>query len=153
MLAECIERAAERNPRVAYETYNGDRLPFADHSFDAVITICVMHHVDPRQRPGFAAELRRVTRPGGMAVVFEHNPLNFLTRRVVSNCVFDKGVILLPHQETESLMRHANFDVQSSRFVLLIPPFTKLLRRVDGLFSRLPLGAQYFTCGTARAAA
>jgi ubiquinone/menaquinone biosynthesis C-methylase UbiE len=148
--AKCIERAAERNPRVAYQVYDGDRLPFADHSFDAVVTICVMHHVNPRQRPGFAAELRRVTRPAGMAVVFEHNPSNFLTRRVVSNCVFDEGVILLRHQETESLMRFAGFNVHPSRFILLIPPFTKLLRRVDGLFSRLPLGAQYFTCGIAR---
>jgi ubiquinone/menaquinone biosynthesis C-methylase UbiE len=148
--AKCIARAGERNPRVAYEVYDGDRLPFADHSFDAVVTICVMHHVDPRQRPGFVAELRRVTKPGGIAVVFEHNPSNFLTRRVVSNCVFDEGVILLPHRETESLMRCEGFNVHPSRFILLLPPFTKLLRRVDGLFSGLPLGAQYFTCGIAR---
>jgi ubiquinone/menaquinone biosynthesis C-methylase UbiE len=147
---KCIERAAERNPRVVYEAYDGDRLPFADRSFDAVVTICVMHHVDPQQRPGFVAELRRVLRPGGIAVVFEHNPSNFLTRRVVANCIFDEGVILQQHQETETLMRQEGFDVHPSRFILLLPAFTKLLRRVDGLFSRLPLGAQYFTCGIAR---
>jgi SAM-dependent methyltransferase len=150
--SKCIARAAERNPRVAYRVYDGDRLPFANYSFDAVVTICVMHHLEPRQRPGFVAELRRVTRPGGIAVVFEHNPSNFLTRRVVSNCVFDQGVILLPRQETESLMRREGFEVHPSRFILLLPPFTKLLRRVDYLFSRLPLGAQYFTCGIAKPA-
>jgi len=149
--SKCIERAAERNPSVMYETYDGDQLPFADHSFDAVVTICVMHHVDPRQRPAFVAELRRVLRPGGIAVVFEHNPSNFLTRRAVSNCTFDEGVILQPHHETETLMRQEGFDIQPSRFILLLPAFTKLLRRVDRLFSRLPLGAQYFTCGIARA--
>lgn len=150
--AKCIEHAAERNRGVAYKTYDGGRLPFADHSFDAVVTICVMHHVDQRRRPDFVAELWRVTRPGGIAVVFEHNPSNFLTRRVVSNCIFDEGVILLPHQETESLMGQVGFDVRPSSFILLFPPFTKLLRRVDRLFSRLPLGAQYFTCGIARPA-
>jgi ubiquinone/menaquinone biosynthesis C-methylase UbiE len=91
-----IERAAKRNPRVIYETYDGDRLPFVDDSFDAAVTICAMHHVDPPQRPRFVAELRRVIKPGGIAVVFEHNPLNFLTRRAVSNCVFDKNVSPLP---------------------------------------------------------
>jgi ubiquinone/menaquinone biosynthesis C-methylase UbiE len=149
---KCIERASKRNPRVGYETYDGDRLPFVDHSFDAVVTICVMHHIDPPKRPRFAAELRRVTKPGGITVVFEHNPSNFLTRRVVSSCIFDKGVSLLPHQETENLMRQACFDVGRSRFILLVPAFTKLLRRVDSLFSWLPLGAQYFTCGIAQAA-
>ena len=147
--AKSIGHAAERNPRVVYEAYDGHRLPFADHSFDAVVTICVMHHVDPRQRPGFVTELRRVLRPGGIVVVFEHNPSNFLTRHVVSNCIFDEGVVLLPHRETEGLMRQVGFDVHPSRFILLLPAFTKLLRRVDGLFSKLPLGAQYFTCGIA----
>jgi ubiquinone/menaquinone biosynthesis C-methylase UbiE len=150
--AKCIQRAAERNPRVAYEVYDGDRLPFANRSFDAVVTICVMHHINPRQRPGFVAELWRVTRPRGVVVVFEHNPSNLLTRRVVSNCIFDRDVTLLPHQETESLMRKERFDVYPSRFILLLPPFTKPLRRVDKLFSGLPLGAQYFTRGIARAA-
>jgi hypothetical protein len=109
-----------------------------------------MHHVNPQERSSFVAELRRVTRPGGIAVVFEHNPLNLLTRRAVSNCVFDEGVVLLPHKETESLLRHEGFDVYPSRFILLVPAFTKSLGRVDRLFSKLPLGAQYFTCGTAK---
>jgi ubiquinone/menaquinone biosynthesis C-methylase UbiE len=150
---KCVERAAQRNPRVVYETYDGDRLPFVDHSFDAAVTICVMHHVDPPQRPRFVAELRRVIKPGGIAVVFEHNPSNFLTRRAVSNCIFDKGVILLPSEETETLMRKEGFDVHPSQFILFVPAFTKPLRRVDRLFSRLPLGAQYFTCGIARGGA
>jgi hypothetical protein len=67
------------------------------------------------------AELWRVTRPGGIAVVFEHNPSNLLTRRVVSNCIFDEGVTLLPHHETESLMRNEYFDFSPSRFFLLLP--------------------------------
>jgi ubiquinone/menaquinone biosynthesis C-methylase UbiE len=148
--AKSIERAAKRNPRALYETYDGDRLPFDDHSFDAVVTICVMHLIEPSKRPHFVAELWRMTRPGGIAVVFEHNPANVLTRRAVSNCVLNEGTTLLPHRETEDLMRRQGFDVQPSRFILLLPGFTKLLQGFDELFSRLPLGAQYFTCGIAR---
>jgi ubiquinone/menaquinone biosynthesis C-methylase UbiE len=147
--AKCIKRAAERNPNAAYAVYDGGRLPFADHSFDAAVSICVMHHIDPPERASFVAELYRVIRPNGIAVVFEHNPSNFLTRRAVSNCPFDEGVTLLPHHETEQLMQNARFDVYPSQFILLVPPIMQLLRRIDGFFSKLPLGAQYFTCGIA----
>ena len=41
-------------------------------------------------RPGpLPAELVRVVRPGGLLAVLEHNPLNPLTRLVVSRCAFD----------------------------------------------------------------
>jgi len=46
-------------------------------SFDGVVTICVMHQVDRGQRPGFVAGLRRVMRPGVIAVVFEQPQTNF----------------------------------------------------------------------------
>ena len=85
----CIAEAAARNPGVSYRPYDGERLPWADDSFDAAFTICVMHHVAPAQWPRFAAEMKRVIRPGGLAAVFEHNPLNPLTRRIVNKCEFD----------------------------------------------------------------
>jgi SAM-dependent methyltransferase len=142
-----VARAAERNPGVQYQAYDGEQLPFADASFDAVVTICVVHHVDPPKRPKFVSELRRVLRPGGLAVVFEHNPSNVLTRRVVSNCEFDEGVELLPRQETEELMIQAGLIEPRSRFILSIPAFTTLLRKLDGLLSGLKWGAQYATLG------
>jgi SAM-dependent methyltransferase len=149
--ARSIARASERNPRVSYKVYDGEWLPFADNSFDAVVAICVMHHVDPPKRLAFTVELRRMIKPGGIAVIFEHNPWNPLTRRVVSNIVFDEGVILLPHWQTEEFMTQAGFAVRPSRFILTIPPFTKFMRRIDGLYSGIRLGAQYFTCGIAKA--
>lgn len=45
----------------------GDRLPFADAEFDRVVVVDMLEHV-PDDR-AFAAELARVTRPGGKLVV------------------------------------------------------------------------------------
>ncbi len=81
MSAACIQTARERNASVDYSVYDGQRLPYDDASFDFAYTICVMHHVPPAQWPAFAAEMRRVVKPGGMAAVFEHIPYNPLTRR------------------------------------------------------------------------
>jgi SAM-dependent methyltransferase len=45
----------------------GDRLPFADRSFDAVAVVDMMEHVP--DEAAFAAELARILKPGGRLVV------------------------------------------------------------------------------------
>lgn len=145
--AGCLGEAEGRNPGVAYRHYDGDRLPFDDAVFDAAVTTCVMHHVPPLQWPAFAAELKRVVRPGGMAVVFEHNPLNPLTRRVVNNCEFDEDAVLLGQGKTRGLLAGAGFGQVSSRAILSVPSFGRWSRKLDRALGLLPFGAQYFAKG------
>lgn len=147
--AASIEQATVRNPACRYHHYDGVRLPFPDHQFDAATTICVMHHVPPGQWAAFAAELKRVVKPGGLAVVFEHNPLNPLTRRVVSNCEFDEDAVLLRQGRTRRLLAEAGFGAVRSRAILSIPSAGRLTRRLDLALGRLALGAQYFAQGAA----
>jgi ubiquinone/menaquinone biosynthesis C-methylase UbiE len=143
----CVETARRRNPSVSYETYDGERLPYADASFDLAFTICVLHHVPPQLGANFMREMRRVLRPGGMALVFEHNPRNKLTMRAVNKCPFDEDAVPLKHEETKALMQAAGFQAVKSRFILSVPAKGAFLRRVDRVFARLPLGAQYYASG------
>jgi hypothetical protein len=108
-----------------------------------------MHHVPPPQWPPFARELRRVVKTGGVGLVFEHNPFNFLTRRAVSSCVFDKNAILLPAGQTQRLLQDAGFTSVVSRYILAIPTANQTFQEIDRLFGRLPLGAQYYALGIA----
>lgn len=147
--AECLRQAQARNPGVGYSHYDGHRLPFPDDSFDAATTICVMHHVPPEQWPGFVTEMKRVVRPGGLAVVFEHNPLNPLTRRVVSTCEFDADAVLLRRGKLRGLMAEGGFGEIRSRAILSIPSFGRLSRRIDLALGHLSLGAQYYVRGVA----
>lgn len=58
---------ADRLPWVqAVKTEPGKPLPFADASFDAVVSISVFTHMDERHQFFYLGELRRVTRPGAM---------------------------------------------------------------------------------------
>lgn len=147
---QSIETARQRNPAVNYKAYDGLRLPYDDDSFDVAYAICVVHHVPPEQWPQFARELHRVLRKGGLALIFEHNPLNPLTQRVVSNCEFDANAVLLKAPTTETLLTDAGFSDVGTRFILTVPAAGQMTRRIDGLFSRLPLGAQYYTRGEKR---
>lgn len=139
-----LEIASEANPDIAYKHYNGNTLPLADNSLDLAFSICVMHHVPPPGWLHFLEEIQRSLKPGGLMVIFEHNPLNPLTRRVVNNCPFDADAVLLPARSLSSLVEKAGFSNPETRFILSIPAQNSLLRKIDRVFSKIPLGAQYF---------
>lgn len=141
--APCIAQAQRANPWAIYRPYCGTRLPYPDHFFDLVTTICVVHHVPPAAWDAFARELRRVTRPGGCVAIIEHNPLNPLTRLAVSRCEFDRDAVLLTAGTARALMSKAGMKQAESRFFLLAPSLAEPVRKVEKLLSRVPLGAQY----------
>jgi SAM-dependent methyltransferase len=148
--AESIAVARQTNPGIRYEVFDGIHLPFADRSLDAAFAVNVFHHVPVAQRPALVDDIRRALRPGGLFAIFEHNPLNPVTRHVVNTCAFDKDAILLKRHDSETLLRDAGFSNISTRYIFSIPPAGSLLRRVDRLFALLPFGAQYYTIGTNR---
>jgi 2-polyprenyl-3-methyl-5-hydroxy-6-metoxy-1,4-benzoquinol methylase len=143
----CVSTARGRMPETEYRTFNGLDLPYADMSFDVVFAICVFHHVPIADRLHLASDVRRLLRAGGMFMIFEHNPRNLITMRVVNSCEFDKNAALLRSADAESLMRGVGLERVSSRFILTIPAAGPFLLGVDRMFSRLPLGAQYYTLG------
>lgn len=144
----CVAQAQRANPDVAYRTSTDGVLPYADGSFDLTTTICVMHHVPPAEWPAFVREMRRVTRPGGVVCVIEHNPLNPLTRLAVARCEFDRDAVLLRSGTTRRLLAEAGLRDVETRFFLALPFAKPLARRIEGMIARLPLGAQYLTTGT-----
>lgn len=139
-----LDLAAARYPAVRYSHYDGARLPYADASFDMAFTVCVMHHVPSADWPRFVAEMHRVVKPGGLALAFEHNPRNPLTMRTVNRCPFDEGAELLMPQRMVELFKGPGFFDLSVRSIISVPPAGTFLRRIDKLFGRLPLGAQYY---------
>ena len=140
--AESIARAAVENPWVTYRSYR-ERLPYEDATFDVALASCVVHHVPPPHRPFFFSEMRRVLRPGGVAIVIEHNPLNPLTRLAVFRCPFDDDAVLIGSRETAALLQNADLSHPTSVFILLTPVRHRFAQRIEQAVSFLPFGAQY----------
>ena len=141
--AEAVERARRDNPEVQYAVSDGSSLPYSDGGFDLVFAICVAHHVEPVDRPRWAAELARVVRPGGVVALFEHNPLNPLTRLAVSRCEFDEGVELLGPGEAAALLSDAGLTPLERRYIVFFPGRRPRAMRLEAHLGRLPLGAQH----------
>jgi SAM-dependent methyltransferase len=142
--SEAIERAASTNPSVRYFAYDGESIPYERDSFDLAFAICVLHHVTPGARPQFAAEMRRVVRPGGLVAVFEHNPYNPLTRFAVDRCEFDADAVLVRAATLRRLLRSAGLRPVERRYVILLPSNRSRVRALEQVVAGLPLAAQYY---------
>jgi SAM-dependent methyltransferase len=142
-----LEVAREVNPDVVYRPGDGAALPYDDGSFHLVFCVNVVHHVPPPVWGRFVSEMARVTRPGGLVAIFEHNPLNPLTRRVVSKCRFDEDAVLLRRGTADRLLRHAGLGPTRCGYVLFVPVRASWTTGLDRSLRWLPLGAQYYAAG------
>ena len=71
---------------------HSEALPFPDEFFERVIMVDALHHVDDQK--GSAAEIWRVIKPGGLAVILEPD-IRKLSAKVVA--VFEKVLLMRSH--------------------------------------------------------
>ena len=142
-----IRKARQINPpgpgAPDFTSFAGPRTPYPDASMDVVSACMVLHHIPPLRRAEALEEMFRVVRPGGRLYVFEHNPMNPLTRRVVRQTPIDRNAVLLPAAECLQRLRTAGAIRPRLRFQLFTPPRLRFLRPLDAWLSRIPWGAGY----------
>lgn len=119
------------------------RLPLDDDSVDVAFTACVFHHIDASEHGHWLGEIRRVVRPGGLFVLFEHNPWNPLTVRAVNTCPFDENAVLINAPEMARRLCAAGWASVSTRYRLFFPAAFSALRPAERAMAWLPLGGQY----------
>lgn len=133
--------------RLVYVSTTDNRLPLANASVGAAFASCVFHHIELGDREHWARELRRVLQPGAPLFLFEHNPYNPLTVRVVRRVPFDEGVSLLKPRHATELLQRAGFATSPPWYYFFFPAFLRVFRTLEPALKRLPLGAQYFVVG------
>jgi SAM-dependent methyltransferase len=145
---EALDRARLEHAWAEYRAYDGTRLPWDDAAFEVSLAVCVLHHVEPAGRPALVAEMRRVTRPGGLVALIEHNRWNPATRLAVARCPFDDDAVLLGARRSRALLSACGLNAVESRHFLLLPTAAQWARRLERRLWRLPAGAQYLAFGT-----
>jgi ubiquinone/menaquinone biosynthesis C-methylase UbiE len=105
-----LEVAEARFPGISMGLRIEDqRIPAKDNAFAMTFSACVFHHIPHEEHVYWLRELRRITRPGGMLGIFEHNPLNPLTVRVVNSCPFDENARLIRASELVESYRESGW--------------------------------------------
>ena len=137
--------AEKRFPSQAqYVHFDGQRIPFPSDHFDIAYAMCVFHHIPHEEHVALLRELRRVIRPGGGLFVFEHNPLNPLTVRVVNNCPFDENAKLIHSATMKNRLTAAGFSKINICYRIFFPHLFRALRPLEARLGWLPLGGQYY---------
>jgi trans-aconitate methyltransferase len=112
--------------------------------FDVIFVAGVFHHIPVAQRAAVAKTLFNRLSPNGLLFVFEHNPYNPITRRIVSNCPYDEDAVLLKPTELQSILSEAALTVESKAYCLFVPPSLSMLTWLENWLGWLPLGGQYW---------
>jgi len=139
--AESTSQAKLRYPYV--EVLNGESLP--ERHFDLIFVAGVIHHIDPANRHDVLNRLSRSLALGGLLILYELNPLNPITRRLVRCCPFDDDAELISKGKLKELVEtHGELRVINEAFMVFLPPVLGRLARLEQLLKWCPLGAQYY---------
>jgi SAM-dependent methyltransferase len=135
----------------ATDHHGGPRVTFGEiaslpsrAAFDLCYLNGVVHHVRPDERAGLARTLHDALAPGGLVAVFENNPWNPGARMVMRRIPFDRDAVPVSAPALRRLLASAGFRPLSSRFLFYFPRALAVLRPLEPLLARVPLGAQYW---------
>lgn len=148
--SKSIEVAKERKlPNCDFVVYNGETIPYEEGTFDLVFVAGVFHHVDFSHHQRLAAEIYRVMKDNARLYLFEHNPLNPLTRYLVNTCVFDRDAKLLKSTYAFALFKRSNFTAIRKKFIIFFPRKGWLSKLIflEKYLESIPFGGQYVLIG------
>jgi 2-polyprenyl-3-methyl-5-hydroxy-6-metoxy-1,4-benzoquinol methylase len=143
------ESLAVAKERASSAQFHYEASSLRDGYFGSVVLSGVLHHVPPNERLALLSSVRSKLRPGGSVYVFEHNPLNPLTRRAVATCEFDDDAILLWPWEAKRQLVRAGFQAVNLDYIVFFPRALARLRPWEPRLNWLPIGAQVFVRGVA----
>ena len=121
-------RVAHRKWRVPSVCFDAETMPFADGSFDTVISSEMIYYLAQPQR--CLAESFRVLRPGGRMLICTTNPLaswwekgrTVLRRLGVSGMFFDDGSPqFIPLARLRAMLTAAGFERAEERHIVPLP--------------------------------
>jgi len=118
-------------------------IPLPSASLDIVSSACVFHHIPHEAHRHWLGELLRVTRPGGIVAIYEHNPLNPLILRAVNTCPLNVNAKLIRGGEMRQRAMVAGWTDARVDYRLFFPSILKSLRPLERHLGWLCLGAQY----------
>jgi cyclopropane fatty-acyl-phospholipid synthase-like methyltransferase len=142
---DSLEEAQARYDAIArFLPLKNDELPDEASRLDAAFAMCVFHHIDEREHVRILADIRSRLKHGAMMMIYEHNPLNPLTVRVVNNCPFDENAKLIKASLMVKRCQEAGYKDIKVRYRVFFPHFLRSLRFAERALSWLPLGGQYY---------
>ena len=115
-----------------------------NEKFDLIFISAVVHHVKSGDRDDLFKNIYNLLSPNGVMFVFEHNPYNPVTLKMVTNCEFDADAELIKKNDLINLCKKSNFKIIKSGYIHFFPSKLGFLFKFENYLKWFFLGAQYF---------
>ena len=136
---------SEKSLNVALSRYPYLKKFDASNQYDLIIFCGVFHHCSEDEQIEIFNTLNIVADNSTTIVVFEHNPKNFITRRIVKNCELDKDAVLIESKALINKFEKQSYKCKKCEFIFFLPPALRIFNFIEYLFKKIPFGCQYFT--------
>lgn len=144
---ESIKQAEKySSSNIHFSVYDGSNIPFEENYFDIILLACVLHHVPHEQHFALLSECKRVLKKDGHLYIFEHNPINPVTRKIVKDCPFDADAVLVSSRRLKKMLSVIGYNKIAISYTIFFPrkSFFNTLLWMENWLKWLPLGGQYY---------
>lgn len=115
-----------------------------EEKFDLIFLSNVIHHVKSSERDDLFKKIHNLLNPEGKLFIFEHNPYNPLTLKLVANCEFDADAELIKKKDLIKICKRNDLKIFKSGYIHFFPSKLGFLFKIENYLKWLFLGAQYF---------
>ncbi|NIP99799.1 MAG: methyltransferase domain-containing protein [Nitrospinaceae bacterium] len=148
--AEMVRRAQSRFPgNHRFHEMGSDE--WKNRSYDLIFAAGVFHHIPREEHESLLKDLCGRLKPTGSLVLWEHNPLNPFTRKIVRDCAFDRDAVLIPPRQMKRLFQSLPLQDIRIIFTTFFPKALRFLLPLESWLSDFPVGGQYIALGRKRA--
>ena len=129
------------------EFYESGSSEWKTTPYDIIFSSGTFHHIPHDEHEAIIKELASLLKPSGKIYIWEHNPLNPITRKLVNDCVLDEDAVLVAPKKIRRLYHRAQLNSVQIMYTTFFPKFLGLLIPLEPCLESLPLGAQYIAIG------
>lgn len=118
-----------------------------DIQYDLIFSAGVFHHIPHDEHKNLLKNLSALLKPGGKVAIWEHNPLNPFTKKIVNDCIFDQEAVLIhPHWMKKDMRETPLSNIQVT-YTTFFPKALAYLNVLDPYLGWFPLGGQFVITG------
>jgi len=144
--SNCLKKARSRFPtNTNFQEY--DSIDWKHSKYDLIFSAGVFHHIPHADHAKFIHMLNTLLRSGGKLVIWEHNPLNPITQKIVKDCPFDQDAVLVSSKTLKKHFNRVSLSNVQVIYTTFFPRFLSKLNFLDPYLSWLPFGGQYLVTG------
>ena len=115
--------------------------------YDLIFSAGVFHHIPHDEHKNILKDLSALLKPMGKIAIWEHNPINPFTKKIVNDCVFDRDAVLIhPGWMKKNMLEVPLSNIQVT-YTTFFPKALAYLNVLDPYLGWLPLGGQFVITG------